>query len=66
MEDETAILELGTCILEQRGYTSDILHQNGDLESGIHFLEKPFAASNLARKVREIIDQNRYPVSEMS
>jgi len=42
------------------------LHQNGDLESGIHFLEKPFAASNLARKVREIIDQNRYPVSEMS
>ena len=124
VDDETAILELGTYILEQRGYTvlpaptptkalalalehrgtidllitdvimpeingrelakeiliirpeikvlfisgytSDILNQNGGLESGMHFLEKPFSASNLGKIVREVIDQNRYRESGMA
>jgi len=39
------------------GYTADIIARHGVLNSGVHFLEKPFSARRLGRKVREVIDQ---------
>jgi two-component system, cell cycle sensor histidine kinase and response regulator CckA len=38
------------------GYTDRSIVENGVLESGVAFLQKPFAADELARKVREVLD----------
>ncbi|MDR3580479.1 MAG: response regulator [Oryzomonas sp.] len=39
------------------GYTADIIAHHGVLDSGMHFIEKPFNLPNLANKVREVLDQ---------
>ncbi len=44
-------------VLYISGYTSDILSDQGGLETGIHFLEKPFSGGALELKVREVLDQ---------
>ncbi len=45
-----------TKVLLMSGYTDDALAHNGVLDDGIRFLEKPFSPSQLARKVREVLD----------
>jgi len=39
------------------GYAEEIMHQQGLLDKGFHFLLKPVAINDLLRKVREILDQ---------
>jgi PAS domain S-box-containing protein len=39
------------------GYTRDIILHNGSVDEGIHFLAKPFPRAELARKVREVLDE---------
>ncbi len=43
-------------VIFMSGYTENIIHQDGVLEPGTHFLQKPFASSALATKVREVLD----------
>jgi PAS domain S-box-containing protein len=43
--------------LYMSGYTADIIAHHGVLDSGMHFIEKPFTLSDLANKVREVLDQ---------
>jgi two-component system cell cycle sensor histidine kinase/response regulator CckA len=43
-------------ILYISGYTDDAIVRHGVIEKGISFLQKPFAPDELARKVREILD----------
>ncbi|ADW17865.1 multi-sensor hybrid histidine kinase [Desulfobulbus propionicus DSM 2032] len=44
-------------VLYMSGYTADIIAHHGGMERLGHFLEKPFTASQLTRKVREVLDQ---------
>ncbi len=37
------------------GFTADVLTQRGALESGVHFLPKPFTRESLDRKIRECL-----------
>jgi DNA-binding NtrC family response regulator len=43
-------------VLYVSGYADNALGRHGVLESGIHFLQKPFKPDTLALKVREILD----------
>jgi PAS domain S-box-containing protein len=40
------------------GYTSDIIAQQGILDEGIQFLQKPFSKKDLASKVRMVLDNS--------
>ena len=41
------------------GYTDHAIVENGQLEPGLAFLQKPFTPDALARKVREVLDQGK-------
>jgi CheY-like chemotaxis protein len=43
-------------VLFMSGYTADVLGRHGVLESGVEFMEKPFSADTLARRIREVLD----------
>jgi CheY-like chemotaxis protein len=45
-----------TKILYMSGYTDDAIVTHGVLEPGVAFLQKPFTAADLARKVRETME----------
>ncbi len=40
------------------GYTADVIAHHGVLEEGVHFLEKPFSAQDLAVKVRQVLEES--------
>lgn len=46
----------GLATLFMSGYAEDVIAQRGVIEAGVHFLEKPFTAADLAAKVREALD----------
>jgi PAS domain S-box-containing protein len=48
-------------VLFLSGYTDDALVRHGVQESHMAFLQKPFTPAALARKVREVLDQQRSP-----
>ncbi len=43
------------------GYTEDIMGQNGLLEPGIAFIQKPFSMQKLIKKIRDILDSQARP-----
>jgi PAS domain S-box-containing protein len=47
----------GVKALFMSGYTPDTIAHRGVLDPGIDFLQKPFAADALGRKVREVLDR---------
>ncbi|MHC1724787.1 MAG: PAS domain S-box protein [Syntrophobacteraceae bacterium] len=40
------------------GYTADVVAHHGVLDAGINFIQKPFTMKEIAKKVREILEQN--------
>ena len=44
-------------ILYMSGYTDDAIVHHGVLEHGVHFIAKPFSATELRQKVRAILDE---------
>ncbi|MGN6797463.1 MAG: ATP-binding protein [Gaiellaceae bacterium] len=57
-----AVMRPGTQVLYISGYTDSSVGHHGVLEPGIAFLQKPFAADVLTRKVREVLDGAVVPV----
>ena len=60
--------DLGIKLLETRpslrvlfmsGYTDDAIVHQGVLDESANFIQKPFAPESLARKVREVLDQEK-------
>jgi PAS domain S-box-containing protein len=57
LSDQLVRLRPDTRVLYTSGYTDDAVVRHGVLESGIAYLQKPFTADGLARKVREVLDR---------
>ncbi len=51
-----------THVLYTSGYTDSAIGHHGVLEPGIAFLQKPFSADDLTRKVRVLLDEASVPV----
>ncbi|HVO21985.1 MAG TPA: ATP-binding protein [Anaeromyxobacter sp.] len=47
----------GLSVLFVSGYTQDVLHHRGVLDSGVQFLPKPFTPAALLARIRTILDQ---------
>ena len=56
MAGEVQKLHPESCVLYMSGYTDNAIVHQGVLEPDMWFLQKPFAASTLARRVRELLD----------
>jgi CheY-like chemotaxis protein len=44
-------------VLFSSGYTEDAIVDRGVLDEHVHFLQKPYTPSTLARRVREVLDE---------
>ena len=47
----------GLKVLFTSGFTENSIVHNGTLDEGFNLLAKPYSISELARKVREVLDQ---------
>jgi two-component system cell cycle sensor histidine kinase/response regulator CckA len=56
LADELVALRADLRVLFMSGYTEDVIVQRGVLAPGTPFINKPFSADSLARKVREVLD----------
>jgi CheY-like chemotaxis protein len=59
LAERVVVLRPTVKVLYLSGYTDDAIVRHGVLEAGIAFLQKPFAADALVRKVREVLDGKR-------
>jgi CheY-like chemotaxis protein len=49
-------------VLYMSGYTDDAIVHHGILDPGLAFIEKPFTADDLARRIREVLEADRPPL----
>jgi DNA-binding NtrC family response regulator len=56
LSEGLAILRPEMKILFMSGYTDDTVVRHGVLEEGMAFLQKPFTADSLLRRVRDVLD----------
>ncbi len=56
LSEKMAVLKRGIRTLFMSGYTANELAPQGILKEHVHFIQKPFTPSELARKVRESLD----------
>jgi len=56
LAQELALARPALKVIFMSGYTDDAIVRHGVLDAGKHFLGKPFASTDLTRKVREVLD----------
>jgi DNA-binding NtrC family response regulator len=56
LAEQVELLLPETRVLYMSGYTDDMIVKHGISEANVNFLQKPFSASSLILKVREILD----------
>jgi PAS domain S-box-containing protein len=54
---EFAALQSGARVLFMSGYTNDAISQQGLIDRGVNYIEKPFEVATLTRKVRDVLDR---------
>ncbi len=59
LAEQLETIHPGIAVLFMSGYTADVIAHRGVLKEGIEFLEKPFSVTQLAGKVREVLDTAR-------
>ena len=59
LAERVASLRPETRVLYMSGYTDDAIVRHGELKPGTPFIQKPFTASGLATKVREVLEAPR-------
>ena len=52
-----AALQPGIRVLFSSGYSENAIGDDGVLDDGINFLQKPYTPTTLARRVREVLDR---------
>ena len=55
--ERIATLRSGIKVLYMSGYTDNAIVHHGVLDAGTKFIGKPFNATDLTRKVREVLDE---------
>jgi len=41
------------------GYTADVIARHGELDEGLHFIQKPFTARDLAYRIRQVLGEEQ-------
>ena len=59
LKERIAALKPDIRVLYMSGYTADVIAHRGVLSEGTHFIQKPFSPSDLARKVRDVLDKKQ-------
>ena len=54
--ESVASVHPGIRVLYMSGYTDGVIAHHGVLDAGVAYLQKPFTADFLSRKVREVLD----------
>ena len=58
LAEQIQVLRPEIAILYMSGYTDDVVIRRGVLEAGMAFIQKPFGADDLGRRVREVLDSH--------
>jgi PAS domain S-box-containing protein len=58
LAEQIQVLRPSIAILYMSGYTDDVVIRRGVLEAGMAFIQKPFGADDLGRRVRELLDSH--------
>lgn len=56
LADQISSLLPGIKVLYMSGYTAEAIVHRGVLDNGVHFIQKPFSTSELAGRVRALLD----------
>jgi CheY-like chemotaxis protein len=59
LADRLRALHPSVPVLFMSGHTADVITQNGVLDEGVNFLQKPFSMQDLAVKVRQAVGTGR-------
>jgi DNA-binding response OmpR family regulator len=51
-----------TRVLYMSGYTDDAIVRHGVLDQGLAFIQKPFTAAGVVRKIRDVLDADSPPL----